>query len=372
MLKSTNVDIKESNIAKIGSAEDRAAKLAAAKTEKEWVGAGEKVGIQTWRIENFGVKSQDPRTAGTFYNGDCYIVLHTYKKDEKSNAFKYDLYFWLGADSSQDERGTAAFKTVELDDILGDTPVQHREVSGYESPEFLALFGGRITLLDGGVASAFTNVKPEEYKPRLLHIKGKKNVRIQQVPLSFKSLNHGDSFVLDAGLDIWLWNGASAGIHEKRKGEQVLTDLLESRLGKPKKKVIDESDDDEKFAAFLSGSKADIGAATPDIDDEKKAAAYNKSLYRLSDSTGDLKITEVSSGKGNVKRAGLTSDDVYILDLGIAVFVYVGKKTSKNEQHNAISFAEKFAKQKGHPDTTPITRIVEGGESQAFLNGFDL
>ncbi len=97
----------------------------------------------------------------------------------------------------------------------------------------------------------------------------------------------------------------------------------------------------------------------------------------LSDASGDLKISEVSSGKGNVKRAGLTSDDVYILgesnhsninsvehtdterivsshvgvvarvlicvfpcllcmclDLGISVFVYVGKKTTKNEQHH--------------------------------------
>jgi hypothetical protein len=37
---------EDSNIAKLGSDEDLEQRVAAAKTEKEWKGAGEKVGIQ--------------------------------------------------------------------------------------------------------------------------------------------------------------------------------------------------------------------------------------------------------------------------------------------------------------------------------------
>ena len=40
----------------------------------------------------------------------------------------------------QDEYGTAAYKTVEVDAFLDDAAVQHREVQGHESELFLDYF----------------------------------------------------------------------------------------------------------------------------------------------------------------------------------------------------------------------------------------
>ena len=43
-------------------------------------------------------------------------------------------------DFSKDESGTVAIKAIELDDYLGGTPVQYREVQGFETKVFLNHF----------------------------------------------------------------------------------------------------------------------------------------------------------------------------------------------------------------------------------------
>lgn len=41
---------------------------------------------------------------------------------------------------SQDESGSAAVFTVQMDDFLGGKPIQYREVQGYESKTFRGYF----------------------------------------------------------------------------------------------------------------------------------------------------------------------------------------------------------------------------------------
>jgi len=90
-------------------------------SEVAFTGAGSNVGIELWRIENMKPVKLEGPIDGSFYTGDSYILLHTIINGSKKS---YNLHFWLGAESTQDEKGVAAYKSVELDDSLGGAPVQ--------------------------------------------------------------------------------------------------------------------------------------------------------------------------------------------------------------------------------------------------------
>lgn len=91
----------------------------------------------------YQVTHWDKEQYGEFFNGDSYIILNTYK-DKESDELHYDLHFWIGKYSTQDEYGTAAYKTVELDTFLEDKPIQHREVQGHETSMFKNYFDSKF------------------------------------------------------------------------------------------------------------------------------------------------------------------------------------------------------------------------------------
>jgi len=53
-----------------------------------------------------------------------------------------------------------------------------------------------------------------DFKARLLQIKGKRKVKVLTVDLTYKSLNHGDAFVLDLGRKLILWRGKESNRYE--------------------------------------------------------------------------------------------------------------------------------------------------------------
>jgi gelsolin len=58
---------------------------------------------------NFKVTEWPKKQYGSFYEGDSYIILNTYLKDPEAKKFSYDVHFWIGKYSTQDEYGTAAY-----------------------------------------------------------------------------------------------------------------------------------------------------------------------------------------------------------------------------------------------------------------------
>lgn len=64
-----------------------------------------------------------------------WIPYYAEKVEYISSSFSF-----LGEKSSRDEQVACAMLATQLDNFLGGDPVQHRQVQGYESPEFMNLF----------------------------------------------------------------------------------------------------------------------------------------------------------------------------------------------------------------------------------------
>lgn len=369
MQKAKVYNIADSNIANLGSDLEKKVKLEASQHEDAWKGAGKAPGIEAWRIQQFKVVPVPKNAVGQFFSGDSYIVLWTYKPDPKGEKLAYDVHFWLGTYTTQDEAGTAAYKTVELDDFLGGLPVQHREVQGYESQRFVSYFPQGLRILEGGTDSGFHHVKPTEYRTRLLHLKGKKYVRVTEVPLAAASLNSGDVFIVDNGVDLIQWNGSKSGVSERAKAAALLQAIEGERNGKAKGRVIEESEDDAEFWKHLGGKgaiKADGGSDT----DSEDIANAEKTLWKLSDATGAMKLTEVGKGK-KLKKALLDTNDVFVLDAGHEVIAWVGAKASVGEKKFALKYAQEYVKQHNKHPATPVSRVLEGGENQVWNSLFE-
>ncbi|XP_061955810.1 villin-3-like isoform X2 [Populus nigra] len=329
-------------------------------------GVGQRLGTEIWRIENFQPVPLPKSDHGKFYVGDSYIVLQT--TPGKGGAYLYDIHFWIGKDTSQDEAGTAAIKTVELDAVLGGRAVQHRELQGHESDKFLSYFKPCIIPLEGGVATGFKKVEEEAFEIRLYVCRGKRVVRLKQVPFARSSLNHDDVFILDTEKKIYQFNGANSNIQERGKALEVIQFLKEKyHEGTCDVAIVDdgkldtESDSGEFWVLF--GGFAPIGKKVANEEDIIPETTPAK-LYSITD--GEVKIVE-----GELSKGLLENNKCYLLDCGAEIFVWVGRVTQVEERKAASQAAEEFVASQNRPKTTRLTRLIQGYETRSFKTNFD-
>lgn len=108
---------KLTNIGGIGSDQDKDVREKAAESEEEFENAGQAPGIEIWRIEKFQPEKLEIRAGNlSLYSGDCYIILKT--TETEGGQLDWQLHYWIGKDSTQDESGSAAYFTVNIDDLL--------------------------------------------------------------------------------------------------------------------------------------------------------------------------------------------------------------------------------------------------------------
>ncbi|CAH2064698.1 unnamed protein product, partial [Iphiclides podalirius] len=330
--------------------------------------AGASAGVEVWTIEKFEPVPVERKLYGKFFNGDAYIVLKTTGEDTLS----YDAHFWLGGKSTQDKWGSAAIWTVTLDDMLGGRAVQHREVQGHESSQFLGYFQPAVRYLEGGNESGFNAVETNAgAEKRLLKLSGCENMRIEEVPAESTSLTKDHCFILEVDHDIFVLMPEGAKATQRRKIISVANTLRDDyHNGRATIEIIDDFSSDEDVALFFealgSGSKEDLvdDDSTQTYSREDISAVY---LYRVLD--GD-ELDLISLSKP-YKQRQLSSAEVYILDTPCSgVYVWLGAELDSDVKKNYNDIVQKYLDVKGYPAWVHITRVAEGNESSTFKQYF--
>lgn len=339
---------KRSGVCRIATEKVRAT----AREEPAWQLAGKQAGVQVWRLEQLQVVPWPNFGDGRIElcAGDSYIILES---GQGWTEMEYHIYFWLGSGTSMDEQIATAYKTVELDACLDGGASQTREVEGHESEEFRELFP-TITYLEGGMRSALTTSINKTVQVKLLHIRqtAEEGVVKKEVALSRDSLNHGDTFVLDAGKRVYVWFGDACQAKEKFAAFEVAKRLESGRHGQ----CTCTHDLDDEFWQLLGG-QGPIRSAGEVSDCIKDAELGDGILYALTNEGGGLRLEEV--GRGELHPSMLDSEAVMMLDHGYEISVWIGNGADEQERRNAYRSAMIFLKSNERDVGAPIRLYKE-------------
>ncbi|KAI3715170.1 hypothetical protein L6452_22140 [Arctium lappa] len=321
-------------------------------------GAGQKAGIEVWRIENSNPVIVAESSYGKFFTGESYIILKT--NASKSGAFRYDIHYWLGKDTSQDEANTAAVKTLELDGALGGRSVQYRELQGHETERFLSYFKPCIIPREG---------EPEEHKTRMFVCKGKHVVHVQEVPCARSSLNHDDICILDSKNKIFQFNGSNTSIQERARALEVVQYIKDNyHLGKCDIATIEDGKlmaDAEagEFWGFFGGfaplpRKTNVNAA------QSTNALLPIQLFCVKKGLAERVVAN------SLTKKLLDTHNCYLLDCGEVIYVWVGRNTSLKERKAASGAAQEYLRAQDRPKSNIIC-MIENFEIVSFRSKFD-
>ncbi|CAI2730160.1 unnamed protein product [Schistosoma spindalis] len=349
------------NLPLFGSDEDKRVKKESGLQEEAWcpVLNTHCPRLFVWRVEKFKIRPVNENDYGHFFNGDSYIVLNIYPK---GRGLGYDVHFWVGSKSTPEEYTTAVYKAVELDAVLDDQAVQHREVEQYESSLFKSYFSC-FRILNGGIDSGFRRTTPNEYQPRLLHFlqEGRGRFQVQEVDLSINSLDSTDVFILDLGSKLYQWNGSKSNKEKRYNAAQFLLQVSSERNGRCKTAVLDElfTNSGDEFLHYLPDKP---------VYRPKKYCESTKCIYKLSDEDGNLSFDLVV--KNHLPKRAVNEDEVFLIDAGYHLFIYIGSKCLPCEKQNALSYAHHYLKSTRHP-FIPVTVIGSNQSSEELERAWD-
>lgn len=333
---------------------------------------GQLAGLTVYEIENFLPNEVDEALHGKFYEGDCYIILKTII-DDKGN-FDYQIFYWIGSESSLDKKACSAIHAVNLRNFLGARCRTIREEQGEESEEFLALFPEGIEYIEGGrTACGFFTVEEAEYPKRMyrLHELPHKHrqLYIQPVEVSSTSLDSRYVFIVDGGYKIYVWFGSRSKNTMKQKARLLAEKICkEERKNRSTLTYCNQGSEENEFWDQLAIPDDEMVAQVRDYLDPDSFTPLHPVLYQVVLGMGYLELPQIQYKK--LTPSLLETKNVYILDTNTDVFIWLGKKSARLVKAAALKLGQEIFNILKRPPFAHLHRCIEGNETQLMKSKF--
>jgi gelsolin len=141
--------------------------------------------------------------------------------------------------------------------------------------------------------------------------------------------------------------------------------------------TLDQGDGDsdaKEFWAYLGE-----GQIAPAVPDDAGLDEFIPVLYRVDGdptkplekvATGNV-VKKVSHERACLKKSALDDSDVFLLDSGWDVFVWIGKGADMHEKVAAMGAADRYGEMEPRSKMCPVTILKAGNENAKFLSYFE-
>ncbi|KAK2111044.1 hypothetical protein P7K49_010790 [Saguinus oedipus] len=264
--------------------------------------------------------------------------------------------------------------------------VGERQLSDEEPHPHTQVFDNDISYIEGGTASGFYTVEDTHYITRMYRVYGKKNIKLEPVPLKGASLDPRFVFLLDRGLDLYVWRGGQATLSSTTKARLFAEKINKNeRKGKAEITLLVQGQELPEFWEALGGEPSEIKKHVPDDFWPPQPKLYKVGLglgylelpqinYKLSVEHKQRPKVELMPrmrlAPGLQLQSLLDTRCVYILDCWSDVFIWLGRKSPRLVRAAALKLGQELCGMLHRPRHATVSRSLEGTEAQVFKAKF--
>jgi hypothetical protein len=165
--------------------------------------------------------------------------------------------------------------------------------------------------------------------PRLLRVtEDDYQILVEALPVSSDYVCSEDSFILDNDSELIVWHGVKSNDLKRSRASAIQAALNLDRKGtRVRSTVLEQGIHGDALFFDKTGGRPSYLPDSLSINGD----ASTPSIFLLSATSGTAQMTQLAAGDGRLRRSILHQSEVYLIDLGFELYVWIGKDSSPSD-----------------------------------------